>query len=274
MKECLPQVDIVLELLDARIPYSSRNPEIEKMLEGKPHLLVLTKASLADPAVSDRWVKYYENKGTTAVLIDSHSSEGIGALTIAVKRILKSKLDKYSEKGMNGRAVKAMIVGIPNVGKSSLINKLAGSRRAKVEDRPGVTLNKQWVSTDSGLDLLDMPGVLWPKFEDEAVGENLALTGAIRDKILDTEELAMILSSRLMACAKDCFMRRYKLTDSEVEDLDGYDLFELVARKRGLLMSGGAVNSARCAEMLLDEFRGGVIGKISLESPDGSINNA
>ena len=160
-----------------------------------------------------------------------------------------------------------MIVGIPNVGKSSLINRLAGGKKAKVEDRPGVTMTKQWVPTSVGLDLLDMPGVLWPKFEDERVGENLAMTGAIRDKILDTEEIAMILCLRLYEIARKEFLTRYKLTAEECDGLDGYDLFELVGRKRGFLVSGGEINHSRTAEMLLDEFRGGKIGRISLEKP-------
>ncbi len=268
MSESLGSVDIILELLDARIPYSSRNPEIKSLVKGKPKISILTKASLADPDISRLWLKYYEDMGENAILIDSTDSIGINALSEAVRKTLSDKLQRYSEKGMENRHVKAMIVGIPNVGKSSLINRLAGSKRAKVEDRPGVTVNKQWVSTDMGFDLLDMPGVLWPKFEDERVGQNLALTGAIRDKILDTEEMAMILCSRLMICAKDKFLTRYKLTEEETEGLDGYDLFELVARRRGMLMSGGAVNSTRCAEMLLDEFRGAVIGRISLETPE------
>lgn len=265
--DCLGSVDIILELLDARIPYSSKNPEIEKLTAGKPKLTVLTKSSLADPDINKLWVDYYKTKGQSCVLIDSTDSVGIKALADAIKSTLSAKLERYSEKGMEGRKLKAMIVGIPNVGKSSLINRLSGAKRAKVEDRPGVTVNKQWVTTEIGIDLLDMPGVLWPKFEDERVGENLALTGAIRDKILDTEEMAMILCSRLMQVAPDKFTSRYKLSADEAEGLDGYDLFELVARKRGMLMAGGAVNSSRCAEMLLDEFRGAVIGRISLESP-------
>ena len=266
--DCLGSVDIVLELLDARIPYSSKNPEIEKLIQGKPKLTVLTKASIADPEISKKWMNYYKEKGQNAVLIDSSDSLGIKNLSDAVKDTLKDKIEKYNAKGMEGRRLKAMVVGIPNVGKSSLINRLSGAKRAKVEDRPGVTVNKQWVTTEIGLDLLDMPGVLWPKFEDERVGQNLALTGAIRDKILDTEEMAMILCARLMDCAPDKFMQRYKLSEDETYGLDGYDLFELVARRRGMLMSGGAINSSRCAEMLLDEFRGAVIGKISLETPE------
>ena len=267
MADCLSSVDIVIELLDARIPYSSKNPEIEKLTVGKPKLTVLTKASLADPEISREWVQYYKANRRHCVLIDSTDSLGIKALSDAVRDLLSEKLERYSQKGMEGRALKAMIVGIPNVGKSSLINRLAGSKRAKVEDRPGVTVDKQWVKTEIGIDLLDMPGVLWPKFEDKRVGENLAMTGAIRDKILDTEEIAMILCSRLMECAPEKFMARYKLSEDEVYGLDGYDLFELVAKKRGMLMSGGVVNSSRCAEMLLDEFRGAIIGKITLERP-------
>ncbi|MBQ9069865.1 MAG: ribosome biogenesis GTPase YlqF [Clostridia bacterium] len=269
ISECLGSVDIILELLDARIPYSSKNPEIEKLTAGKPKLTVLTKSSLADPEVSKRWMEYFDN----AVLIDSTDSLGIKALSDAVKATLSDKIERYLSKGMEGRRLKAMIVGIPNVGKSSLINRLSGAKRAKVEDRPGVTVNKQWVTTEIGLDLLDMPGVLWPKFEDERIGQNLAITGAIRDKILDTEQMAMILCQRLMECAPDKFMARYKLTEDETYGLDGYDLFELVARKRGMLMSGGQINSSRCAEMLLDEFRGAVIGRISLETPE-DIQNA
>lgn len=271
--ECLGAVDIVLELLDARIPYSSKNPEIEKITAGKPKLTILTKASLADPEASRAWIQYYKSKNQHCVLIDSTDSLGIKALSDAVRTVLADKIERYSQKGMEGRSLKAMIVGIPNVGKSSLINRLAGAKRAKVEDRPGVTVDKQWVKTEIGLDLLDMPGVLWPKFEDNRVGENLAITGAIRDKILDTEEIAMILCARLMECAPDKFMARYKLTEDEVYGLDGYDLFELVARKRGMLMSGGAVNASRCAEMLLDEFRGAIIGRITLESPS-EVKNA
>ena len=269
MKECLPQVDLVLELLDARIPKSSKNPEISELLGDKPRLVVMTKSSLASPAASKRWQEYYRGRGETVVFIDSTTGQGISALADAVRSLMSEKLQRYKDKGMDGRRLKAMIVGIPNVGKSSLINRLSGARRAKVEDRPGVTLIKQWVSTDIGLDLLDMPGVLWPKFENPTVGENLAMTGAIRDGVIDTEELAMLLCSRLMECAKDDFLTRYKLSEEETEGLDGYDLFELVGRRRGFLMSGGAVNHERTAGVLLDEFRGAVIGKITLELPEG-----
>ncbi len=267
MKECLPDVDVVLELLDARIPYSSKNPEIDTLIGEKPRVILLTKASLADPNVSERWIKKYKAEGHAAVLIDSVTGTGIDTLKKTVREVLKEKIDRYESRGMSGRRLKAMIVGIPNVGKSSLINRLSGGIRAKVENRPGVTLTKQWVTTDIGLDLLDMPGVLWPKFEDARVGEHLAMTGAIRDGVLDTEEIAMLLCLRLMERAPEFFLARYKLTRDETEGLDAYDLFRLVGRKRGLLISGGEINHERCAAMLLEEFRSAKIGRITLDIP-------
>ena len=267
IKECLSQVDVVIELLDARIPYSSRNPEIEAMIEQKPHITLLTKATLADPDVSRRWADFYNARGSKTVIIDSVTGYGLDALDAAIKEVMAEKLERYREKGMDGRKLKAMMVGIPNVGKSSLINKLAGGKKAKVENRPGVTLAKQWVPTSIGLDLLDMPGVLWPKFEDEKVGQNLAMTGAIRDQIIDIEEIAMLLCARLMEVAPKAFCERYKLDFDEVCELDGYDLFNLVGRKRGFLVSGGEVNSERTANMLLEEFRSAKIGRITLEKP-------
>ena len=267
MREALPEVDIVLELIDARIPYSSKNPEIETLVGEKPKITVFTKSTLANPELTKLWVKKYNDAGLTTVVIDSTASLGIDTLAEAVRTVLAKKLERYKEKGMLGRRLKAMIVGIPNVGKSSLINRIAGAKKAKVEDRPGVTVNKQWVPTEIGFDLLDMPGVLWPKFEDARVGENLAITGAIRDKILDTEEIAMILCSRLVEVAPKEFLTRYKLKEEEIDGLDSYDLFELVGRKRGFLISGGEINHTRTAEMLLDEFRGGKIGRITLEKP-------
>ena len=267
MKECLPDVDIVLELLDARIPYSSKNPEIAALLGTKPHITVLTKTSLASPSLTRAWTEKLRAESGFAVAVDAIENVGIDALSDTVREALSDKLSRYKEKGMEGRRVRAMIVGIPNVGKSSLINRLAKSKKAKAENRPGVTLTKQWVPTDIGLDLLDMPGVLWPKFEDATVGENLALTGAIRDAILDTEELAMILCSRLADVARDAFLTRYKLTEDEIAELDAYDLFRLVGKKRGFLLSGGEVNEKRTAEMLLEEFRSAKIGRITLERP-------
>lgn len=268
IRECLPDVDLVLELRDARIPKSSENPEIRKILGDKPKLVVLTKTTLSDPEENKKWVRKLSGGKERAVLVDAVANLGIRDLSVAVCDLMREKLDRYRERGMEGRKLRAMIVGIPNVGKSSLINRLAGSKSAKVENRPGVTLKKQWVPTSVGLDLLDMPGVLWPKFDDPRVGENLAITGAIRDQILDTEELAMILCDRLYACARAQFLSRYKLTEEECAGLDCYDLFELAGRRRGLLMAGGEVNRERCAAMLIEEFRSAKIGRITLEPAD------
>jgi len=267
MKECLPSVDLVLELLDARIPRSSKNPEIEKLLESKPKITVLTKASLANPDVSARFAAKYNSEGSRTVVIDVITDMGIASLSEAVREVMADKLERYKFKGMDGRKLKAMIVGIPNVGKSSLINRLAGGRRAKVENRPGVTVAKQWVPTEVGLDLLDMPGVLWPKFDDNEVGENLAFTGAIRDQILDTEEIAVLLAGRLAKIAPKELCERYKLAEEDCKELDSYELFRLIGRKRGFLISGGEINHERTATMLLEEFRSGKIGRISLETP-------
>ncbi|MBR6053668.1 MAG: ribosome biogenesis GTPase YlqF [Clostridia bacterium] len=267
--ECLSQVDIVLELLDARIPRSSKNPEILKLTVGKPKLTLLNKASLADPFSNDAWISYYAKTENEALLIDCVTGEGIAKIGDAVRGILADKIARNEAKGMAGRRLSAMIVGIPNVGKSSLINRLAGGKRAKVENRPGVTTSKQWVSTSIGLSLLDTPGVLWPKFDEKSVGENLALTGAIRDAILDVETLAMTLCEKLTALCPALFLSRYKLSPDETEGRDGYDLLETVGRKRGFLVAGGEVNMRRTAEMLLDEFRSATIGRISLEKPTG-----
>ncbi len=269
MQESLPDVDIVLELLDARIPYSSKNPEIKKLLGDKPRVTILNKATLADPAVSEMWRRHYLAAGIPCVILDSVTGAGIDDLKNTVNEVLAEKIERYRAKGMEGRRIKAMIVGIPNVGKSSLINRLAGGKHAKVENRPGVTLTKQWVSTAIGFTLLDMPGVLWPKFDEQVVGENLAVTGAIRDQILDVEEIAMILCVRLMQVSPSLFTERYKLSLEETDGLDGYDLLELVGRRRGFLIAGGEVNMRRAAEMLLDEFRSAKIGRISLEVPKG-----
>lgn len=267
MQENLKLVDLVIELRDARIPYSSKNPEIEKLVGDKPRLILLNKASLADPAVSRAWLRAFEEKGEHCLLVDCVTGQGLRDIYPTVCELLADKLARWADKGMN-KKIRAMIVGIPNVGKSSFINRIAGSKKAKVENRPGVTLNKQWVSSDIGLELLDMPGVLWPKFEEKRVGENLALTGAIKDKIMDTEELAMILCDRLRKIAPEAFAARYKLTEADGYDaLDAYDLFELIGRKRGFLMAGGAVNHERTADTLLGEFRSGTIGQISLEEP-------
>ena len=268
MKESLPSVDILINVLDSRIPISSKNPEIDSLAESKPILTLLSKSSLADPSATAKWKNYFKATNQECLFIDSITGQGINEIMPTIRNILKDKLAKYEEKGMTGRNIKAMIVGIPNSGKSSLINKLAGAKKVKVEDRPGVTLAKQWVPTSIGLDLMDMPGVLWPKFDDTRIGENLALTGAIRDAILDTETLSVALCARLRELYPDLLKTRYKLTDSELdEDIQDYEIFEAIGRKRGFLISGGEVNYERTATMLLDEFRGSKIGKITLELP-------
>ena len=266
IRENLTQVDLVIEVLDARIPYSSRNPEIKKIILDKPLLTVLNKADLADEKLNKEWLEYFSQNNNGCILIDCASGNGISKIPNAVKTLLSAKIERYNDKGMLGKKLKAMIVGIPNVGKSSLINKLSDSKKAKVENRPGVTLEKQWVSTELGIDLMDMPGILWPKFEDRVVGENLAITGAIKDKILDIEEIAMLLCGRLQELYPELLISRYKLNESDLE-LDSYDLFEAIGRKRGMLMSGGVINSTRTAEMLLNEFRSSAIGRITLEKP-------
>ena len=262
----LKNVDIVIEILDARIPYSSRNPEIKRLTEGKPTLLLLNKSSLADPAQNKRWQQCYTEGNTTCILTDCVTGEGMKSLAPAIREILAEKLKRYEEKGMMGRRVRAMVLGIPNVGKSSLINRICGNKKTKVENRPGVTLDKQWVSTNIGVDLLDMPGILWPKFEEKRVGENLALTGAIRDGVLDIESLAIVLCKRLRRLYPNELSARYKLGDpASFADLTDLELFEAIGRKRGFLVSGGEINYERTAITLLDEFRAAKIGRITLD---------
>ena len=267
ISENIKNVDIVIEILDARIPYSSRNPEIARLIGDKPTLLLLNKASLADPAQNASWVKRYTNENTVCLLTDCVTGEGMNKMAPAIRSILAEKLRRYEEKGMNKR-VRAMVLGIPNVGKSSLINKLCQNKKAKVENRPGVTLDKQWVSTNIGIQLLDMPGILWPKFEDKTVGENLAITGAIKDDILDIEAIAMILCNRLRTQYPQMLAQRYKLDSVPSQDeMDDYDLMCLIGKKRGFLISGGKINTERTANMLLDEYRDAKMGRISLDLP-------
>lgn len=271
MAECLPKVDIVLEILDARIPMSSSNPEIRKLTEGKPLLKVLNKASLADAAATRAWRDYFEKKATACIAVDCINGDGIRSVPEVVRRVLADKVERYTERGMGGRHLRAMIVGIPNVGKSSLINRLAGSKKAKVENRPGVTVNKQWVPSFDGLDLLDMPGVLWPKFESRATGLALAVTGAIKDDILDIEEISCRLLDTLSLHYAENLKARYKITDEELA-LPVYDLLECIGKRRGFRLSGGDIDTERTAKMLLDEFRRGILGKITLEWPKGEEN--
>lgn len=270
ISENMKQVDLTLELLDARIPQSSGNPEIAKLTEAKPRLVLLSKASLASAEATAKWREYFEKKRESAIFYDCRTGVGINEIAPAVKRLCAERLDRWREKGMEGRKLRAMIVGIPNVGKSSLINRLAENKKAKVENRPGVTLNKQWVATSLGIDLLDTPGVLWPKFDDRTVGENLALTGAIKDEIMDTEMLAVILCRRLRELCPALLCERYKLGEPSVLDgLQDWEIAELIGKKRGFLISGGEIDFERTSNMLLDEFRSGKIGRITLELPSG-----
>lgn len=267
MKESLGLVDIVVELRDARIPKSSRNPEIEKIVGDKPRLVVFNKADIADPAVTKMWQDYYKSHGVRTLALDCRSGKGLKELVPAVRETLADLLAKRRARGMESRPIRMMIVGVPNVGKSSLINRLAGGKKVKVEDRPGVTRGKQWVRLENGIEFLDMPGVLWPKFDDKQVGERLAYTGAIKDDVYDLEWVAMRFLALLRERYPQLLEERFKVTAEESADLEPYDLLELVGRKRGMMMSGGVVNTERAAITVLDEFRSGKIGRISLERP-------
>ena len=266
MAENIKLVDAIIEIIDARIPYSSHNPEIMKLVENKPVITLLNKASLADPEKTQAFVKKYTQNNRICIATDCVTGEGINKIAPAIRELLAEKLKRYEEKGMAGRKLKAMVVGIPNVGKSSLINRISGNKKAKVENRPGVTLNKQWVTTSIGIDLLDMPGVLWPKFDDRTVAENLAITGAIKDTILEIEAIALALVNRMREMYPALLSERYKLGDlSQYEDRDDYDMFLTIGKKRGFLISGGEINEERTSNMLLEEFRNGKVGRITIE---------
>lgn len=264
----LSMVDIVLELTDARIPNSSKNPELDKWVNNKPRIVILNKSDLADRKVTQQWIEQYKKNGVTALAMDCKTGTGVKSFIPTIREVLKDVIKRWEDKGMIGRPIRVMIVGIPNVGKSSFINKMAGSRRTKVEDRPGVTRGKQWITLDSGVELLDTPGVLWPKFEDPEVGEKLAFTGAVKDDVIDIELLAIRLIVKLYELYPDRVIERYKFTRDEAEDLDGYDFLKLVGKKRGMLISGGEVNTERIAITLVDEYRAGKLGKISFEKPN------
>ena len=271
MKENLPLVDVVVEITDSRVPFSSRNPEMKSLVGGKPRVVVLNKCDMADEAITQEWIEYYKSNGIRALATDCRSGRGLNKLAPLVREVLKAELEKRAKKGMEGKPIRMMIVGIPNVGKSSFINRIAGGKRAKVEDRPGVTRGKQWVTLDKGIDMLDMPGVLWPKFEDKTVGEHLAFPGAVKDDILDIETLAARLADVLNHEAHKLLCERYKLTDEETFEIEPFALLELIGAKRGMKISGGEIDTERAAAMLLDEFRGGKIGRITLERPNELI---
>ena len=264
----LKLVDAVIEIKDARIPVSSTNPDIDGLIGSKPRLILLNKCDVADKNSTNKWIEYYNKKGIKALAIDCRSGKGLNTVVPECRKILKSYIEKKQARGIKNPSIRVMIVGIPNVGKSSFINKVVKQNRAKVEDRPGVTRGNQWFTLDRGFELLDTPGVLWPKFEDQTVGERLAFTGAVKDQILDTELLAVRLLDLLKEIKPPMFVERFSLDAELIGDMESYELLELIGRKRGMLISGGEVNTERASTMLLDEFRGAKLGKITLELPE------
>ena len=267
IKESLSMVDAVTELLDARIPLSSRNPEIEQITAGKPRIILLNKCDVADEAATAKWIKYFEDSGFYAIPVDCRSGKGLNAYIPLVRKVLKDKIQQNSEKGMVGKPLRVMVVGIPNTGKSSFINKMAGRNRAQVADKPGVTRHNQWFNIGNGIELLDTPGVLWPKFDDPVVGDRLAFIGSVKDTILDSETMAVRLLDVLKKEYADRLAERYKLKGIDFESIEGYELLEAIGRKRGMLISGGEIDTERASVMLLDEYRGGKLGKITMEFP-------
>ena len=261
----LKQVDAVCEIVDARIPISSRNPDIDAICGNKPRIIVLNRMDLADPNATKEWMAYFRSKGMATVATDCKSRKGIGDFQPAVRSVLKEKLQRNAEKGMN-KPLRVMIVGIPNVGKSTLINQISGRKGAKAENRPGVTRGKQWVTVDSSLLLLDTPGILWPKFEDPNVGMMLAYTGAVKESIIDSEELAYRLMELLWKYYPDTVRQRYKV--DMPPETPGYELLEEAGRKRGYLLARGEINTERMAKVLLEEYRSGKLGHFTLEMPE------
>lgn len=263
--ENLKLVDIVLEMTDARVPQSGRNPELDSWVAGKPRILMLNKSDNADTKLTKDWLRYYRSIGVPCLACDCKTGTGTDKFIPLLKQVLKELIDKRTEKGMGGRGIRVMVVGIPNVGKSSFINRMAGGKKTRVEDRAGVTRSKQWVRLDKDIELLDMPGVLWPKFEDKLVGERLAFTGAVKDIVLDIEQLAARLLVYLAEIYPERLMERYKIDDPT--GVKGYKILENVGRKRGMLISKGEINTERAAIMVVDEYRAGTLGKITFEVP-------
>ena len=264
----LKQVDAVCEIVDARIPLSSRNPDIDAICGSKPRIIVLNRMDLADPNATKKWAAYFKGKGMAVIATDCKTRRGITDFTPAARTACAEKLERDAKRGMN-RPLRVMVVGIPNVGKSTLINQISGRKGAKAENRPGVTRGKQWVTVDSGLQLLDTPGILWPKFEDPVVGMVLAYTGAVKEDVIDIEELASRLMELLHKFYPQTLLERYKI--EAPEGTPGWELIEMAGRKRGYLVSGGEVNTERMSKVLLDEFRGGKLGKFTLEMPEETV---
>ena len=264
----LKLVDAVAEIIDARIPVSSRNPDLDSIIQNKPRVVLMNKCDMADPSSTQKWINYFKNTGIVAIPIDCKTGRGINKFVSSVNEVLKEKIEKQKNKGLLNPTVRVMIVGIPNVGKSTFINRISKSRKAKAEDKPGVTRGNQWFTINKGFEVLDTPGVLWPKFEDKIVGERLAFTGAVKDQIMDTELLAMRLLDFLKVEKNPIFVERFKLQNEPIEDIESYELLELIGRKRGMLISGGEIDTERAAIMLLDEYRSAKLGKYTFELPE------
>ena len=264
----LKLIDAVAILLDARVPYASCNPDLRSIINNKPRLVILNKCDMADPAETKKWLGMFREKEITAIALDCKSGKGLGSFIPTVKTVLADRISAWEAKGMTGRTIKVMVVGIPNVGKSSFINRMSKQNRAKVEDRPGVTRGNQWYTIGKGFDLLDTPGVLWPKFDDKLVGEELAYIGSVKDEILDTEHLAGRLLEYLRDNYPKALCTRYKIDPEQISDIEGYEILELVGRKRGMLISGGEINTERAAATVLDEFRNSTLGKFTLDKAD------
>ena len=261
----LKLVDLVVEIIDARIPISSRNPDIDELVGEKPRLVVLNRADQADPDMNRRWTEWFRRHGWAVLETDAKTGRGVSQFSTVIRTALQEKLEQWKAKGFVGRPVRAMVVGVPNVGKSTFINQVAKRKTAKAGDRPGVTRGKQWVTVDQGLQLLDTPGILWPKFEDEEVGRNLAYTGAVKDEIMDVETLACHLMEVLGSRYPLALQARYKI--EVAPENKGWELLEKAGRRRGFLISGGEVDTERMANILLDEYRAGKLGRFTLEAP-------
>lgn len=270
IEKSLKMVDIVAEIIDARVPVSSRNPILKKLIGNKPRLILMNKSDMADSAATACWIAYYKQKGVKAIALDCRTGKGVNGFMPAIREVLQDQIARWEAKGMTGRPIRVMVVGIPNVGKSSLINKMCrggNAGKADVQDRPGVTRQNRWFTIGKGFELLDTPGVLWPKFDDPIVGERLAFTGAVKDDVVDVESLASRLLEVLRETYPQAMATRYKLEGMDLSEMQGFELLELVGRKRGFLISGGEINTERAAITVLDEFRSGKLGKITLELP-------
>ena len=264
--ENIKLIDAICEVIDARIPQSSRNPDLDDMTKGKPRLIIINRIDQADPASTNKWAAHLKKSGAAVIETNSKNGKGVNSFSTAVRDLLSEKLERYALKGQSGRSLRLMVAGIPNVGKSSFINRVAKRKAAQTADKPGVTRGKQWINLDNGIELLDTPGVLWPKFEDQVVAENLAFTGAIRDAIMDVETLGANLMSRLSVYYPERITERYNIDTNGITN--GFEMLALAAAKRGFLLQRGEYDLERMSVILLDEFRGGKLGRITLENVD------